>query len=46
MITETDRIKNRTSWVIGLNKLNWTNKRISETTGLSVIEVSKILIGN
>ena len=46
MITEIDRIRNQTSWVLELNKLNWTNKRIADTTGLSVIEVSKILIGD
>jgi CRP-like cAMP-binding protein len=46
MTTETNRIKYQTSRVLELNKLNWTNKRIAETTGLSVIEVSKILIGD
>ena len=46
MITETEKMKNRASWVRALNKDNWTNKKIADTLGLSVIEVSKILIGD
>lgn len=44
MISEEDRMKNKASWVSELNKLNWTNKRIAKQTGLSVIEVSRILM--
>ena len=44
MITDEQKYMNRVSWVRELNKLDKSNKEIADQTGLSVIEVSKILL--
>lgn len=46
MISEEDKLKNKASWVHELNKLNWNNIEIAERTGLSVMEVSRVLLGD